>query len=135
VWTISQEKIDRYSRYAIGRDAPNIHTDADRARAAGLPGPVAHGRHPIAIVSEAMLREFGRAWVQTGELDLALTRLIFPGDVLTLEREVVDARREGDETVIVMKVEFVNQHGQAVQAGEARVRWSNGTLVADPTPR
>jgi acyl dehydratase len=122
VWPVTQQKIDRYSRYALGRDVPNIHTDAAKARQAGLPGPVAHGRHPVAIVSEAMMRDFGAAWVQGGELDMTLTRLILPGDVLTLEREVVDVRREGEASVVVVRIAFTNQDGQPVQTGEARVR-------------
>ena len=59
-YVLTQEKINRYSRYALeGRDTPNIHTDATKAKQAGLPGPVAHGRHPVAFFSEAMLREYG----------------------------------------------------------------------------
>ncbi|HEY7205679.1 MAG TPA: MaoC family dehydratase [Methylomirabilota bacterium] len=122
IWPVTQEKINRYSRYALGRDSANIHTDTEKARLAGLPGPVAHGRHPVALVSEAMMRDFGAAWARGGELDMTLTRLIFPGDTLTLEREVVSVSREGDGSVVTVSIAFVNQDGQPVQTGEARVR-------------
>jgi acyl dehydratase len=131
VWPVSQEKINRYSRYALGKDTANIHTDAAKARRAGLPGPVAHGRHPVAIVSEAMLRDFGTAWVTGGELDVTLTRLIFPGDVLTLEREVVQVRPDGDRVTVVVRLAFINQHGEPVQSGEARVRLAAVTSARD----
>jgi acyl dehydratase len=53
---------------------------------------------------------------------MTLTRLIFPGDTLTLQREVVGVAGSGDETLVTLKVVFVNQDGQPVQTGEARVR-------------
>ena len=124
VWTVTQEKINRYSRYALGRDTANIHTDREKAMLAGLPGPVAHGRHPVAIVSESMMRDFGTAWVRGGELDMTLTRLIFPGDTLTLEREIKGVSVIGDEKLVTVRIAFVNQDGQPVQTGEARVRVS-----------
>jgi len=131
VWQVTQERINRYSRYALGRDSANIHTDAEKARLAGLPGPVAHGRHPVALVSEAMMRDFGAAWARGGELDMTLTRLIFPGDTLTLEREVVSTSREGDDIVITVRITFLNQARQSVQTGEARVRLG-GRRAAKP---
>jgi len=124
VWTVTQEKINRYSRYALGRDTANIHTDREKATLAGLPGPVAHGRHPVAIVSESMVQDFGAAWVRGGELDMTLTRLIFPGDTLTLEREIVGVSDSDDEKLVTVRITFVNQDGQPVQTGEARVRVS-----------
>lgn len=129
VWAVTQEKINRYSRYALGRDTPNIHTDREKATLAGLPGPVAHGRHPVAIVSESMVRDFGAAWVQGGELDMTLTRLIVPGDTLTLQREIVGVTSTGDGKLVTVKIAFVNQDGQPVQTGEARVRVPSGTAA------
>lgn len=118
---ITQDKINRYSRYALGRDTANIHTDANKARLAGLPGPVAHGRYPLAYISEAMLRAFGEAWLRGGELEVTMTKLIFPGDTLTLRAEVVSIRQEGNDDRITLSVALVNQHGEEVQLGEARV--------------
>ena len=44
--TITQEKVNRYSRFALdGRDTPNIHTDETKARLAGLPGPSCGSPH------------------------------------------------------------------------------------------
>ena len=43
-FVITQEKVNRYSRFALdGRDTANIHTDGEKARLAGLPGPVHRG--------------------------------------------------------------------------------------------
>lgn len=121
-YTITQEKINRYSRYALnGRDTTNIHTDLEKARRAGLPGPVAHGRHPITFFSEAMVRAFGAAWFTSGHLDVTLTRLIFPGDTLTLRGEIVTSRPEGAGERMEVKMALVNQKGESVQSAEASV--------------
>jgi acyl dehydratase len=68
-----------------------------------------------------MMRDFEAAWVQGGELDMALTRLIVSGDVLTLEREIVEVRPAGDRSLVVVRIAFINQDGQPAQTGEARV--------------
>ena len=118
---ITQEKINQYSRYAIGRDAANIHTDDAKAKLAGLPGPVAHGRYPIGYISEAMLRAFAEAWLRGGEMDITLRKLIFPGDTLTLRAEVISTNREGDGERVRLSVALVNQHGEPTQSGEVSV--------------
>ena len=121
-YVLTQEKIDRYSRYALeGRDTENIHTNLAKARMAGLPGPVAHGRHPVAFFSEAMLRAFGEAWITSGHLEVTMTRLILPGDTLTLRGEItrVTADDRGDRVEVAMAL--VNQAGESVQSGQASV--------------
>jgi acyl dehydratase len=121
-YVLTQEKINRYSRYALeGRDTANIHTDAAKAKQAGLPGPVAHGRHPVAFFSEAMLQEFGEAWLRTGELEVTLTRLIMPGDRLTLRSEVTAVTPEGAGRRVQVAMALVNQKGETVQSGQASV--------------
>jgi acyl dehydratase len=119
-YVITEEKIARYSRYALeGRETKNIHTDIEKAKLAGLPSPVAHGRHVLAFVSEAMMQVFGAAWVRTGRLDVNLTALVFPGDRLAVHATVVDvAPVDGGERVDV-KLAVVNQSGETVQAGRA----------------
>jgi len=121
-YTLTQAKVDRYSRYALeGRDTENIHTNLAKAKLAGLPGPVAHGRHPVAFFSEAMLRAFGEAWIASGHLEVTMTRLIVPGETLTLRGEVtrVTAEDGGDRVEVAMAL--VNQAGESAQSGLASV--------------
>jgi acyl dehydratase len=121
-YTITQEKISRYSRYALnGRETKNIHTDPEKARLAGLPGPVAHGRHAVAFFSEVMLRTFGKAWLYSGHLEVTLVHLIFPGDMLTLRSKIlaVTPKQEGEQVEVGMVL--VNQEGETVQSGQASV--------------
>lgn len=129
-YVITQEKINRYSRYALnGRDTANIHTDVEKARRAGLPGPVAHGRHPIAFFSETMLRAVGAAWIRSGHLEVTLTRLIFPGDTLTLRGEVVAMRPEDGGERLEVRMVLMNQKGETVQSAEASVLVCGGAEV------
>ena len=121
-YTLTQGKIDRYSRYALeGRDTENIHTNLAKARLAGLPGPVAHGRHPVAFFSEAMLRAFGEAWIASGHLEVTMTRLIRPGETLTLRGEVTRVMAEDGGDRVEVAMALVNQAGESVQSGHASV--------------
>ena len=127
-FVITQDKMNRYSRFALdGRDTANIHTDEGKARLAGLPGPVAHGRHIASFFSEAMFAEFGTAWLRSGELDVTLTRLVLPGDMLALRSNVITVTPEGDGERVDVEMALVNQNGETVQSARARV-------VADGRP-
>ncbi len=123
---ITQEKINRYSRYAIGRDSANIHTDAEKARLAGLPGPVAHGRHPIAFFSEAMLRAFGLPWLVSGHLEVTLTRLIMPGDTLRQRSEESAVTPVDGGSRVEIRMVLVNPKGEVVQSADGSVLVPSG---------
>lgn len=117
---ITQEKIDRYSRYVYGgRDTTNIHTDDETARRAGLPRAVAQGRYPIGYLSERLLELFGAGWVQGGRLDVALVKPIFPGDTITIGGVVTESIPEGKATRVVLDVWLENQDGEKVTSGTA----------------
>jgi acyl dehydratase len=121
-YQITQDKINRYSRYALeGRDTKNIHTDSEKAMLAGLPGPVAHGRHPVAFFSEAMRRRFGAPWLTSGELDVTLTKLILPGDTLTLRSTVVGVTPVESGERVKVEMALMNQKGETVQSARAEV--------------
>ena len=119
-FVITQEKINRYSRFVLdGRDAANIHTDETKARLAGLPGPVAHGRHVASFFSEAMLAAFGAPWLTSGQLDVTFTRLVRPGDTLTLRAKIVGATLEASGTRVEVEMVLVNQQAETVQSARA----------------
>jgi acyl dehydratase len=121
-FAITQEKINRYSRFALdGRDTPNIHTDATKAGLAGLPGPVAHGRHIASFFSEAMLSEFGAPWLHSGSLEVTLTKLVLPGDTLTLRSTVVAVVPVESGERVEVEMALVNQAGEMVLSGHAKV--------------
>ena len=119
-FVITQEKMNRYSRFALdGRDTANIHTDGEKARLAGLPGPVAHGRHIASFFSEAMLAQFGEPWLRSGQLDVTLTKLVLPGDTLTLRSTVVGVTPEESGQRVEVEMVLVNQKAETVQSSRA----------------
>lgn len=121
-FVITQEKINRYSRFALdGRDTANIHTDEAKARLAGLPGPVAHGRHIASFFSEAMFGEFGAPWLRSGQLDVTLTKLVRPGDTLALRSKVIGVTPEASGQRVEVEMVLVNQHGEIVLSARASV--------------
>jgi acyl dehydratase len=121
-FVITQDKMNRYSRFALdGRDTANIHTDEGKARLAGLPGPVAHGRHIASFFSEAMFAEFGTAWLRSGELEVTLTKLVLPGDSLALHSKVIAVKPEGGGERVDVEMTLVNQNGETVQSARACV--------------
>jgi len=121
-FAITQEKINRYSRFALdGRDTANIHTDEAKARLAGLPGPVAHGRHIASFFSEAMFAEFGAPWLRSGQLDVTLTKLVRPGDTLALRSKVIGVTPEAAGQRVEVEMVLVNQHGDIVLSARASV--------------
>jgi acyl dehydratase len=121
-FVITQDKMNRYSRFALdGRDTANIHTDEGKARLAGLPGPVAHGRHIASFFSEAMFAAFGTAWLRSGELDVTLTKLVLPGDTLVLHSNVAAVKPDGGGERVDVEMTLVNQNGETVQSARASV--------------
>jgi acyl dehydratase len=119
-YEITQEKINIYSRRVFdGRDTPNIHTDDEVARRAGLPRALAQGRYPIAYLSERMLAFFGTGWIQGGKLDVTLVKGIFPGDTITVKGIITEKNPEGDAVRLVLDVWLENQHGEQATAGVA----------------
>ena len=125
-YSITQEKINIYSRYAFyGKDTKNIHTDDETARKAGFPRALAQGRYPIGYLSEVMLDFFGKGWIQGGKLEVSLIRPIFPGDTITIRGKLRDKIQEGKSTRIIFDVWLENQKGEKATVGTA------GGLVDD----
>ena len=121
-FVITQEKINRYSRFALdGRNTANIHTDEAKARLAGLPGPVAHGRHIASFFSEAMFAEFGVSWLRSGQLDVTLTKLVRPGDTLALRSKVIGVTPEVSGQRVEVEMVLVNQDAETVLSARASV--------------
>ena len=119
-YDITQEKIDRYSRFVFyGKDTKNIHTDDEVARKAGLPRALAQGRYPVAYISERMLEFFGLGWIQGGKIDVAMVRGIFPGDTITVKGVVTDKQPEGDKLRLMLEVWLENQDGEKTTVGTA----------------
>jgi acyl dehydratase len=65
---VTQPQIDAYA--AASGDHNPIHVDEAFARATPLGGTIAHGMLVLAFISEMMTAAFGRAWLDSGRLDV-----------------------------------------------------------------
>jgi acyl dehydratase len=118
---ITKEIIEKYTIDAVGKITKNIHTDDETARKAGLPRAVAQSRYAMCYISETMIDLFGADWFLSGELAVALTRLIFPGDTATLGGRLQERRKDGARERLIFEVWLENQAGEKVIAGTASV--------------
>jgi 3-hydroxybutyryl-CoA dehydratase len=116
VKTLSQAMIDRYA--AASGDHNPIHVDEAYAKTTPLGGTIAHGMLVLAFVSEMMTAAYGRAWLDSGKLDVRFRSPARPGDAVTAR-----ARAAGVEAGVARyDVECVNARDDVLISGSARVR-------------
>lgn len=78
--TISQDQLTAYSE-ASGDHNP-LHLDPAFADTTQFGGIIAHGMLTLALVSEAMGRAYGKAWLETGVLKVRFKGAAYLGDRL-----------------------------------------------------
>ena len=123
---VTQERMTKYSdmlfstvsgkRQSSGK---NIHTDADFARAQGLPGTVADGMISTAWLSAMLVEFFGQGYLRGGKLTTTYTKPVYAGDKLTLKAIVQEKVPEGSVMRINLEVWCENQKGEKVTVGTA----------------
>ena len=97
-----------------------IHTDLETARAAGLPGIIAHGMLSMGFLGQFLVALAGPEGVR--RLMVRFNAVVRPGDVLTCRGTVTAVREAGHgERVVALEVWVENQQGERVTAGEAEV--------------
>jgi 3-hydroxybutyryl-CoA dehydratase len=112
---VTQAQIDAYA--AASGDYNPVHIDEAFARATPLGGTIAHGMLVLAFVSDMMTRGFGRAWLESGRLDVRFRSPARPGDTITTRATPVGQ----DGRLLTYRVECVNQAGEVVINGMAKV--------------
>jgi 3-hydroxybutyryl-CoA dehydratase len=116
---IDQRLVDRYA--VVSDDLNPLHTDPEFAATTFYGRTIAHGMMTLALISDAMRRWAGPAWIASGTLDVTFLSPAFPGDDLSVEGEVL--RRDGDRLVC----KFACSAGERViAAGEASVILAEG---------
>jgi acyl dehydratase len=113
---LSQAQINAYAE-ASGDHNP-IHIDEAFARATELGGTIAHGMLVLAFISEMMTAAFGRAWLETGRLEVRFRGPARPGDTITARATAGKPTDDGFR----YQVECVNQAGKQVISGTAEVK-------------
>jgi acyl dehydratase len=119
---VTQAQVDLYAR-ASG-DANPIHVDPAFARAAGLPGTIAHGLLEMAILTEAVGRWAG-GYSRLVSLSCRFSKPLFPGDSITCTGRVVDV--DATTATASLTLEAVSGRGDRVLSnGRAVVRLGLG---------
>ena len=106
-WKVTREQIAAYAE-ASGDHNP-IHLDDEAARAAGLPGVIAHG-----MLGMAQLANFVVAYAgdhrRLRRLRCRFSGMVLPGDVITFGGRVA----ESSESLVRLELEAQNQKGEKV---------------------
>lgn len=130
---ITREQLVRYA--GASGDFNPIHWDADFARAAGYPGPIAHGMLGMALMARACIE--WAALLGASPPEAAVARLsarfrsvTFPGDTLTITAAVT--ARRSDPPEIDLSVQAARQDGTVTTTAEATLRLGPATPPAAP---
>ena len=106
-WKVTREQISAYAEASGDRNP--IHLDEEAARAAGLPGVIAHG-----MLGMAQLANFVVAYAgdhrRIRRLRCRFSGMVLPGDTITFTGRV--AGEEGGLTTLELSAE--NQKGERV---------------------
>lgn len=107
-------------RYAgASGDFNPLHHDEGYARAAGLPGVMAHG-----MLSAGLLASFVTRWFGAGSVRRYKVRFrekVFPGDTLTAEGRVTGETTQQGERRLALELALKRQDGAVVVSGTAEV--------------
>jgi acyl dehydratase len=101
----------------------NIHTDAEYARAQGLPAAIADGMHSANWISALLSEVFGVDYIRSGSLRTKFIRPIYVGVSAVTPKAVVRDRTEAEDHSVRyhLDVSCVDDRGQVVVVGEATV--------------
>ena len=117
---ISQASINRYAE-ATGDFNP-IHVDEAFARKTPFKGTIAHGFYILGFLSELMTRQFGKAWVEGGSLDVRFKRPVKPGDTIIVKATLIDRKLIKGLPCLEFDAVWENHRHEPVIIGKAFVR-------------
>ncbi len=106
--------------FASQFDPQPFHLDEEAGRASMLGGLAASGWHTCAIMMRLMFDHFmdGSTSIGAPGIDeVRWIRPVFPGDVLSVRREILEARPSAsrpDRGVVRFRFELMNQKGEVV---------------------
>jgi acyl dehydratase len=109
---VKQVTIDQIQRYAqASGDRNPIHLDESFARAAGLPGVIAHGMLTMAFANQMLTDWLGdRSLLK--RFQGRFSGMVLPGDELTCSGTV--ASKDEESRRVVINVAVTNQRGEKV---------------------
>ena len=106
-------------------DAPgwpdaNLHTDADRAREAGLNSIIASGTQSEGILLELLVSLFGPSWHRSGALDAKMTNSVVVDDTIQAKAQLISRKSTSTGEQFVLDVWCENGVGQKIIVGQAQ---------------
>ena len=113
---ITQDKINKY--VSAAEDYNPIHVDMEFAKKTPFKGTIAPGFQYMAFISELMAREFGQGWYEGGTLDVRLTAIVRPEDLLITRAKIVGKKEDGKK-IVTCEIRITNQNDEDVMVGTA----------------
>jgi 3-hydroxybutyryl-CoA dehydratase len=128
VKTITQGQLQNYAQASA--DFNPLHLDATFAATTQFGGVIAHGMLTLAFISEMMAAAFGRAWLESGALQVRFNGAAYLGDqvetwgrVTKVEETMGESPLLAPHRLVVCSVGVRNcQSGQELVSGTASVR-------------
>lgn len=117
---VKRLSIERMSRPLMAGNNP-LHYDAEFARNAGLPAPIATGVMSSAYLSEMLTRAFGVEWIRGGTMDVKFISPIYADDVVTAHGRIIGKHDTSTGVLISLDLWCDTQRGGPVTVGAASV--------------
>lgn len=121
--TVRQEQVNLYAK--ASQDFNPIHIDEEFARKTPLGGTIAHGMLILSYVSQMMTATFEQSWLTGGKLNVRFKAPARPGDTITIAGKIRGIDKNGTQTLVDCDILCVNQKGETVISGEAKVEVKN----------
>lgn len=110
---------DQLKAYAEASSDHNpIHLDPKFAKDAGFPSVIAHGMLSMAFLADYVTEHFPESRWKLSRLQSRFRKVTFPGDTLTCEGRIKEARPDGS---LVVAVSARNEAGEITTEGEAEL--------------
>ncbi|MDP6454892.1 MAG: MaoC/PaaZ C-terminal domain-containing protein [SAR202 cluster bacterium] len=100
----------------------NYHTNKEAAEELGFQEVVVGGRMTMSYVGDLMDRQFGKAWYESGKMDIKFTNITWPEDTIIPKAVVTDETTENGETRSNMAVWVEKEDGTVVIVGTASIK-------------
>lgn len=97
----------------------NIHSDAEAAKAEGLSEPVGSAPTFFALITRAMMANFGSGWVVGGKASLKMVKSVYARNFVTAKGVLREKQPHGDAVRYVFDVWVENEERQKVVVGTA----------------
>ncbi len=124
--TISQPQLDAYAQ-ASGDHNP-LHLDAGFAAATQFQGIIAHGMLTLACISQMMEVHLGRAWLESGALNVRFKGAAYAGDELESFGRVSRSSKIDGGPAVTCNVGVRNLgSGQDLITGSAKAKLAEAT--------